>query len=69
MPQVSNNLQLSSHIQETGTTKLDKVSMKDFAFWLPHTKVHLPEGVPAVSTFSELITLPLSQIGYIYREF
>ena len=65
MLQVSNNLQVSNPIQETGTTKLDRVSMKDFAFWLPHTKAHLRGGVPAVSTFSELVTLPLAQIGYI----
>ena len=54
MSQASNILQLASDIQETGTTKLDKVSMKDFAFWLPHTKAHLCEGIIAVSTFSDL---------------
>ena len=48
-----------------GTEKVDKVCRNDLSFWLPHTKGHLREGIPFVSTFDELLKLPTAQIGYI----
>ena len=48
---------------ENGTVKVDKVAMKDLAFWLPHTKDHLCDGIQFVSLFKSLVELPAPQIG------
>ena len=50
---------------ETGTDKIDRVAMRDLAFWLPRTKQHLSKGIPFARTFEELVKLPVSQVGHI----
>ena len=52
-------------ILEIGTVKTDKVAMRDLAFWLPHTKPHLCDGVKFAHSFETLVKLPIAQIGYI----
>ena len=52
-------------ILESGTVKTDKVAMRDLAFWLPHTKPHLCDGVKFAHSFETLVKLPIHQIGYI----
>ena len=36
---------------ENGTDKIDKAALVDLSFWLQHTKDHLHEEIPFVSTF------------------
>ena len=50
---------------ENGTVKVDKVAMKDLAFWLPYTQPHLCDGVSFTPTFDALVRLPVVQIGFI----
>ena len=56
---------VQSWLAENGTTKVDKVAMNDLAFWLPHTKEYLNDGVPFASDFDSLMQLPVAQIGHI----
>ena len=50
---------------ETGTDKIDKVALRDLAFWLPLTEAHLLDGIPIVRSSEALIQLPIAQIGFI----
>ena len=50
---------------ENGTVKVDKVAMRDPAFWLPYTQLHLYDGVPFTPSFDALVRLPVAQIGFI----
>ena len=38
-------------LRDNGTVMVDKVAMKDLAFWLPQTAPHLCDGVPFTPTF------------------
>ena len=38
-------------LTENGTVKVDRVALRALAFWLPHTKEHLVDGVPFASNF------------------
>ena len=49
-----------SVLLENGTVKVDKVALKDLAFWLPKTKEHLRDGITSVSTFKSLVELPIA---------
>ena len=57
--------ELPSWLTENGTVKGNKVARKDLAFWLPHTKKHLCDGLPYVADFESLAKIPVAQIGYI----
>ena len=61
------NVKALSSLDEysTGTHLQNKVAEKDLEFWIPRTKPYVPEGVPKVSNFDELIKLPIPQIGCI----
>ena len=56
-------------LQDNGTVMVDKVAMKDLAFWLPNTAPHLCDGIPFTPTFDDLVRLPVAQIGFFRREF
>ena len=49
----------------TGTDVQNKVSERDLAFWLPKTQQYIRDDLPKVSTFEELVKLPVAQIGHI----
>ena len=49
-------------LTENGTVKVDRVALRDLAFWLPHTKQHLVDGVPFARGFGALVKLPVAQI-------
>ena len=50
---------------ENGKEKADLVALRDLAFWLPHTKGLLRDGIPYVRSFDALVKMPIAQIGYI----
>ena len=52
-------------LHENGTDKLDKVGLKDLAFWLPQTKSHLSTNIQYAPTFDALTKLPVAHIGFI----
>jgi len=56
---------MKSKTDISGTKLQNEVALKDLNFWLKHTKEHLCDGIPAVTTFDELLKLPVAQIGYI----
>ena len=53
-----------SWLQENGTTKVDRVVLKELAFWLPHTKEHLCDGI-LLSYFDSLVKFHVAQIQFI----
>ena len=57
---------------ETGTDKIDKVALRDLAFWLPLTEDHLRDGIPIVRSYSTYATPESSNrvhFGYSYQNY
>ena len=43
----------------------NEVGERDLAFWIPRTSPYITGDMPKVSTFKELVKLPVAQIGCI----
>ena len=41
-----------ARLLEDGNDKIDKVNLKDLAFWLSHTKNNLRDGIPYAKTLA-----------------